>query len=327
MYAPRFRRLITFLTLFVASVAYFSAPGSPQAAAYSSSPKSCAGGYWSDLQAWELLDAIAGGSDWNYCVIEGLFQARNSYLPVYAFETNVANDYGLVAVKPGGDCSPPGLPTGPNWDFELPCHAHDYCYDARKAGFSATVSDQGCDSEFWYLMEAHCNDRIFKQGCRDVRDIYYLAVSAPGVVTNSDPAPVALRPTHAPSKCAEIPNSSTGYLVPIRQYSCFYTANQKFYFQPAGPPGYFEIRPSHYPQHCATVTNGGTSLVQTGCTGQSTSIWSLWQQPGNMSLYSIRSQSSTGNKCWDVPYSSTANSVDLMEYWCNGTPNQIWNIG
>lgn len=35
--------------------------------------------------------------------------------------------------------------TGPFFDFQVPCKAHDYCYDLRKAGFSGTVTDDACD--------------------------------------------------------------------------------------------------------------------------------------------------------------------------------------
>jgi Ricin-type beta-trefoil lectin domain len=314
------------LTLTVAVVcAMWSIPSGQKAEAFTSSAKMCSGGRFADLAAWELLDMYYGGApDYDYCVIDGLFQARNGYLPIFAFETNVANDVGLVAVRPNGDCSPPAAATGWAWDFELPCSAHDLCYDARKAGFSATISDDACDWEFYQLMLAHCNNRVLDYDCRLVAGWYYNGVQLPGVVTDPDPYPVTLRPTHSPSKCAEVPGSAWGFQVPLTQYTCFFTANQKFIFKPTADAGVFEMRPSHYPSNCAAVS--GSSIVQWGCGGLGTSLWTIWGY-GNQNLYTIRSKSSQGSKCWDVPGSSQSNGIGLVEYSCYATPNQRWYIG
>lgn len=55
---------------------------------------------------------------------------RERLLPRVGFETNVANNYGEVLVRQDGGCSH-SPDTGPYWDFQIPCKAHDFCYDAR----------------------------------------------------------------------------------------------------------------------------------------------------------------------------------------------------
>lgn len=165
-------------------------------------PYTCTNGYYSALSAGQYLDLYSSSVNYGYCVPAGLFNARNGYLPVWAFETNVANDYGLIPVDSAGGCSF-SPDTGWAWDFQVPCKAHDYCYDLRKAGFSGTVSDGECDNDFYWLMEAHCNDRVLAGDCRIIRDRYYAVVSAPGVVTDPDPAAVSVKVQHS-LQCADV---------------------------------------------------------------------------------------------------------------------------
>ncbi len=83
-----------------------------------------------------------------------MFRARHSYFPTWGYEANVFNDYGRVLVRSTGECSGPldnwinwlDFPDrGYAWDFRVPCKAHDYCYDLRRASFGNTVSDEGCE--------------------------------------------------------------------------------------------------------------------------------------------------------------------------------------
>lgn len=158
-------------------------------------------GYSSDQGATTYLDIYPAGTDDGYCAPGGIFWARNGYLPVWGFETNVANDYGWIPLRQDGFCSY-SPDTGLAWDFQVPCKAHDYCYDLRKAGFSASATDNACDNAFDSLMEAHCNNRVLIDDCRIVRFTMYSFVSANDVATNPDPAAVTIRPLHS-GKCAE----------------------------------------------------------------------------------------------------------------------------
>lgn len=314
------RVMFVIVVTFGTVLAQFSTPAN----AVTYSPMSCSNGYYAELNGPTYLDMYpASSGDYGLCAPPGIFSSRNGYTPSWGYETNVANDYGSIPVYPSGGCSS-SPDTGWAWDFQLPCKAHDYCYDLRKAGFSGTVTDSDCDSAFYWLMEAHCNDRVFSGDCRLVRDSFYSAVSLPWVVTNPDPAPVAIRPLHS-GKCADIPGSSISILVPITQFTCYYTANQKFFFMPAsGNPGYFEIRPSHYTLNCAALN--GDNLVQWGCGGLSTALFRI-QGSYLQNNFTIRSKYNNNSKCWDVPYSSLADGVGLMEYWCNETTNQRFLIG
>lgn len=200
----------------------------------------CWGGHYSDLTGGHYLDIPANDPEW--CPVLGMFEARNGYRPVLGFETNVANDYGKIALRESGGCSW-SPDTGPSWDFQVPCKAHDYCYDLRKAGFSGTVTDENCDEWFFWIMEAHCNDRVLAGQCRSVRDNYYAAVIP--AVTDPDPAGVEFQASHS-AQCLDVEGSSLNNNARVLQFHCNRTANQLFKITPApGEPGLFQLKPTH----------------------------------------------------------------------------------
>jgi hypothetical protein len=80
------------------------------------------------------------------------------------------------------------------------------------------------------------------------------------------------------------------------------------------------VRPAANQTSCV-VTNGN-DLVQWGC-GGGISRWWLWQASGNQ--YTIRSESTGGNSCWDVPGSATW-TIPLIQYYCWQTANQRFTI-
>jgi hypothetical protein len=272
-------------------------------------------GHWSDTGAGEYLDMYLG-NDFGQCPVNGMFIAANGYWPVWGFETNVANDYGKIILKQDGDCSSPlGFDTGWAWDFQVPCKAHDYCYDLRKAGFSGTVSDGGCDGAFYRLMEAHCNNRVFSGDCRIVRDTYYLAVSAPWVVTDPNPGVVSMYNIET-SKCADVEGPSSLDGTPIQQWSCLGVSNQKYRVWPApGAPGLFQIRPYWISGKCARAA--GTWVTQHTCYDSYTSEQFRIQGALNLNMYSIRSKWSNFADCWHVPGNSYANGTNLDDPTCN----------
>lgn len=281
-------------------------------------------GHFSDLSAPEYLDMYGPSTDYGVCSVHGLFFARNDYLPVWAFETNVANDYGLIPVKQAGDCSV-GSATGISFDFQLPCRAHDYCYDLRKAGFSGTVTDSGCDSAFLNLMRAHCNNRVFSGDCNTTADIYYLAVRLPNVVTEPDPALVYIQ-NRANLKCADVEGPSSLNGTPIQQWSCVGVANQIFRVWPApGAAGLFQVRPVWIAGKCvrAAVFN----VTQNTCIDSLQSERFRIQGALNQDQYSIRNQLDSFVDCWHVPSNSGTNGTNLIDPVCNDFSNwYIWRF-
>lgn len=277
-------------------------------------------GHYSDQDAFFYLNMWQ--SDPGYCPVMGMFNspATNNYSPVWGWEANVANDYGKIAIKQGGDCSW-GPDTGWAWDFQVPCKAHDYCYDLRKAGFSGTVTDGECDHWLYWLMEAHCNDRFFAFDCRLIRDSYKTAVSLPGVVTNPNPGLVEIR-SRMTGKCADIEGASSADNTPIQQWSCVGVSNQRYKIWPApNAPGYFHIKPSHS-NMCARAL---TDPVQWSCVNTWDSERFRIQGALNQNQYSIRSKHHQ-NECWKVPL-SWSNSTDLVDPVCDDYNNwYIWRI-
>ena len=281
--------------------------------------------YGGDFSAYTHLDMDT--FDTASCPITGMFEAANGYLPVWGHEGNVANDYGKVLIRQGGECT--GISdTGWAWDFQVPCKAHDYCYDLRKASFSGTVTDSDCDVMLWYLMEANCNDRniIFRIDCRSFRDNIYSAVSLPWVVTDPTPGEVILV-NEKTGKCADVEGPSTADNTPIQQWGCAGVSNQRFRIRPApGAAGYFQVKPQHTTGKCARAL---VDPVQWSCqdtwnTQRFEFRSAVW---GSVSLdeYTIRSKYHP-TKCWKVP-GSYSNGVDLDDSSCNSANDwYLWEI-
>ena len=288
------------------------------------SSMSCSNGHYSSLTAWEYLDMYAPSTDYGFCSVSGMFYAANGYYPVWGFETNVANDYGWIPLRQSGGCSF-SPDTGWAWDFQVPCKAHDYCYDLRKASFSGTVSDYECDTAFYFLMDAHCNNRVFQGDCNIVRDSYYLAVRVPSVVTNPNPGNVTIV-NRGSFKCADVEGPSTAENTPIQQWSCVNVNQQRWRIWPAsGYPGYFEIR-SVFSGKCVGATGYYNVVVQQAC--GSGIDYHRFRIQGALGLdqYSIRDGQSSYQNCWKSPQTS-ANGANLQNPTCNDYSNwYIWRI-
>lgn len=284
---------------------------------------SCAAHY-SNLNAAQYLNMYGPTDDFASCPVMGMFRAANPYRPAWGFETNVANDYGKIMLRQDGDCSPPAEDTGFAWDFQVPCRAHDYCYDLRKAAFSGTVSDGGCDRAFYDLMEAHCNNRVLSGDCRLVRDIYYLAVIAPGVVTDPNPGIVEI-PNRETAKCADVEGPSPNDGTPIQQWSCVGVSNQRFRIHPApNAPGLFHIKPTSITGKCVRATS---TVFQWTCSDTLLSERFRIQGALNEDMYSLRDALSSFGRCWHVPGNSYSNGTDLDNPTCNDLSYwYIWRI-
>lgn len=253
-----------------------------------------------------------------YCPVFGMLRAAVGYTPVWGFETNVANDYGRVIVKQSGECSYL-IDTGPSYDFQVPCKAHDYCYDLRRAGFSGTVSDQDCDDWFFWIMEAHCNNRNFPLSldCRITRDIAYAAVTFPGVVADPNPGVVEFR-NLATGKCADVEGASLAGGAPLQQWSCVVVTNQRFRIWPApGAPGYFHVIAEHSEKCMRAVSTGTNAVYQNQCFDSLLTERFSLQGAYNTDWYSVRDAYTSLANCWQVPLLNFTNGTNLLHPTCN----------
>ena len=108
--------------------------------------------YSADASAQEYLDIYGDKKlDQATCPPQGLFLASPGVAdwPKWGFQKSVADDYGKIVVEELGECSGPSdsanidyPDTGTVHDFQVPCKAHDYCFDLRRAGFTETVTDE-----------------------------------------------------------------------------------------------------------------------------------------------------------------------------------------
>jgi hypothetical protein len=288
---------------------------------------SCDVGYYSDRNAAEYINMWT--NDIPDCPVFGMFVQRNNYFPVMGYQASVYDDYGLVAVRQSGSCT--GIPDTAAWyDFQVPCKAHDYCYDLRKAGFSGTVTDGDCDSTFYDLMGADCNNRsgILGALCQDTRTGAYLVVSSSPVVTDADPAKdIVFRPMHNIGYCMDVYGSFTINDAAVLQYPCSSTSNELYQIFPAGvfSPGLFEIRPMHTTGKCVDRNVNNGKIASWDCHAYSQQHFRI-QGAFSQDNYTIRSEFSGFNQCLDVTGRSFT-VVQLQEYSCAEADNQRWAIG
>ena len=94
------------------------------------------------------------------------------YYPVWG------NQHGVLrAVRRDGECGV--IPdTAADYDFQVPCKSHDYCYDLRRTGGYDRVTRLDCDDEFKAAMYEDCNQRpsLIGVACRRQADVAYDAV-------------------------------------------------------------------------------------------------------------------------------------------------------
>jgi len=280
---------------------------------------------------WTMGDArfyvdMFGTTDTANCPPLGMLEAARGYRPVWGYETNIANDYGKVIVRQDGQCSDPAPDTGPSFDFQVPCRAHDYCYDLRAASLEATVTDSACDSMFYDLMEAHCNNRSFPLNldCRNYRDAYHFAVTLPGVETFADPGPVEIR-NSTTGQCADVEGPLVADGTPIQQWGCVSVPQQRWKIWPMdGYPGYFKIV-SDFSGKCIAGIGPWNIVIEQACNVVDHQRFKI-QGALNMDLYSLRDGLSGYQNCINVPF-STNYGTDLQEPVCDDFSHwYIWRI-
>ncbi|WIY02945.1 RICIN domain-containing protein [Amycolatopsis mongoliensis] len=126
-------------------------------------------------------------------------------------------------------------------------------------------------------------------------------------------------------KCVDARAAGTANGTVVQQYSCNQTASQEWQFQSTGD-GYFRVNARGNPAAAWDVTGVSTAdggLVQ---------LWTYsnganqqWQavDEGNGRYHFV---SRNSGKCLDVPSASTADSVQLQQYACNGTAAQSFTL-
>ena len=260
-----------------------------------------------------------------WCPVRGMFTAanENGYFPVWGYQQSLVNAFGKIIVRQDGSCTGisginPGI-----YNFELPCRAHDYCYDLRRAAFSGTVTDQDCDDAFAAMLTTECNSQPNPQSvalCKSAATLATLAVNVPWVVTNQNPGIVEIRNANT-GQCADIEGPSTNNNAPIQQWGCVGVTNQRFkIWEAPGAPGYFQIQPIHSGK-CARALN---NPIQYECKNWNSMRFRI-QGALNQNMYSIRSKHHP-NECWKVPLTYSF-GADLIDPACNDFNGwYLWRI-
>ena len=124
--------------------------------------------------------------DTGACPYGVTFVWANGYWPVRA----AIQGGSMRVVRQAGSCT--GVPdTGLWFDFQVPCRAHDYCYDLYRvrAPFDyAAVEKFDCDVEFLLAMVEHCNARTVEIPplCHETALTYFEGVVVLGSPTRGE---------------------------------------------------------------------------------------------------------------------------------------------
>lgn len=288
-------------------------------------------GAWTNLDAGQYLDLFDDGIDRGYCSPHGMLHASATpvgYTPTRGFETNVANDYGWVTIDQGGECTVIS-DTGTSYDFQVPCKAHDYCYDLRRTGLGATVTENNCDDWFYWLMEAHCNNRNFplNYDCRSMRDLAWYGVSLPTNGAGSAPGAVEIWHNET-GKCSDVEGPSTAAGTPIQQWSCVNVPQQEWKVHPSdGFPGWFNIVSEHSGL-CMAGSASTSTVRQQPCDNSSRVRWEIrGVDYQDKQVFSLRDASAGLANCVEVPVDNHVNGQNLTYPACPGPDTvTLWMV-
>ncbi|MEA5364487.1 RICIN domain-containing protein [Amycolatopsis sp., V23-08] len=126
-------------------------------------------------------------------------------------------------------------------------------------------------------------------------------------------------------KCVDARAAASANGTVVQQYTCNSSASQEWQFQSTGD-GYFRVNTRNNPAAAWDVTNVSTAdggLVQLWT--YSSGLNQQWQavDEGSGRYHFVNRNS---GKCLDVPSASTADSVQLQQYSCNGTTAQSFTL-
>lgn len=284
------------------------------------------GSFQNDRNASQYINMSQDDSNPS-CPGRGIFIASRGYMPQWGYEQYVFPSHGKVAVDPLGDkCSnsPDGV-VGV-YNFTVPCLAHDYCYDLRRAGFSGTVSKGGCDDRFFDLMRSYCDNRHsflspLRAICRSAATTYWNGVDVGGS-TSFEPGLVMLR-NRLSSLCVGVDGSLVAG-ASVQQESCFWGPDRRWRVQPvSGSPGRFELRPNGM-SLCARIVGqpGPPRLLDLANCVTTTRVLDIQGHDG-LDRYSLRSNHFPG-ECLSVP--NTNSGARVRSVACASQSRQRWDI-
>ncbi|MFK4084702.1 RICIN domain-containing protein [Kribbella sp. NPDC020789] len=165
-----------------------------------------------------------------------------------------------------------------------------------------------------------------------------LAAALAGVVaagltlTDPPPATAAISPTgwntvaaeHS-GKCLDTRAAGTANGTVVQQYTCNASTAQQWQFQPTSD-GYVRVNVRTNPAQVVDVSNVSTAdgaLVHLWAYGGGSNQQWLPVEEADGAYHLV---SRNSGKCLDVPSASTADSVQLQQYTCNGTAAQSFRI-
>ncbi|GAB3827303.1 RICIN domain-containing protein [Dactylosporangium cerinum] len=127
------------------------------------------------------------------------------------------------------------------------------------------------------------------------------------------------------SKCVDARAAGTTNGTPIQQYTCNASNAQQYQFQPTSG-GFVRINNRGNSAQALDITNvssADNAPIQTWTYGGGTNQqWQPVSEGGGWYHFVSR----LSGKCLDVPAASTANSVQLVQYTCNGTAAQSFRL-
>lgn len=130
-------------------------------------------------------------------------------------------------------------------------------------------------------------------------------------------------------RCIGVDQASTAAGALIKQFKCDRSKNQTWIANPRQPgSGFYEFQNSKDRRMCMGVDGGSTAsgakLMLFACDGSRNQTW-FFREAGGDRVVTIRNgTSSDGNRCIGVDNGSTANGAQLMQFTCDGKPNQSW---
>ncbi|MET8810168.1 RICIN domain-containing protein [Streptomyces sp. NPDC004546] len=150
-------------------------------------------------------------------------------------------------------------------------------------------------------------------------------VSAPSASAATIPTTPTTVVNANSGKCVDARAAATGNGTAVQQYTCNGTGAQSWQFTPADS-GYYRIGVASAPDQVWDETGVSTA------DGALTQLWT-YGGGANQQWLPVAEASGTyhfvnrnSGKCLDVPAASTADSVQLQQYTCNGTGAQSFTI-
>ena len=153
-----------------------------------------------------------------------------------------------------------------------------------------------------------------------------------GLVSAAPPAQAAITPDgwytvtalHS-GKCVDARSAGTANGTVVQQFACNQSASQQWQFQATGD-GFFRVNTQNAPAEAWDVTNVSTAdsapIQLWAYAGGANQQWQAVQEASG--TYHFVSRNS--GKCLDVPGASTADSVQLQQFACNGTGAQSFTL-